>query len=248
MKTSRRTFIGTSAAALLLPTWVFREWKKVRDLDLSLFCDPHHWHGQRYDLTKPFWQEGMTYATDARICIRTNLLPEPPAESDQRRLPKACSKELGWRHDEATGWRSLASANRRSLNDKEHSHECPACYGVGYEPPYEKCLKCHGDGYLLMDFGEFDDKCYEYEKQCECKTGYVGLKKCGECCGCGEVRYCMQLAAGWEVSPAYYSKAMTLGDVVEFAVIGDAVGEHPKPVQLRFDGGEGLLMPLSVKR
>lgn len=236
MTISRRTFgkstIAT-AAVLLLPSWLFAP-RKVRHIDLGVFCDPDV---GRYDLSRPFLQEGLTYATDGHICVRTGLIDAPPEDSEERRLPKAAG--LSWWEGQLQGWQSLDGARRVSVGV---SMACPTCFGKGRVGKGVKpCAKCEGEGwYTYFD----DDGFAEYEKRCpDCETtGYIGGIVCGECQGSGLVDYAYKLAGGWIVAPIYVAKLRTLG-AVDYAVDG---GPESDPVRLKFDGGEGLVMGMRL--
>lgn len=226
MSVTRRDFSKAVGSFLLLPTWFFQRAEKVRQIDLSLFCGP----GWKYDMETPFWQEGHTYATDARVCVRTNLIVTPPSDSKERRLPRASDREVGWNHDITTGWQSDSALVRVKVKSN-CQWTCPSCFGVGHVAPYEPCKTCSGDQWITTD--------EEYEKKCpDCFTGYIGRSKCLECRGSGEVDYLYRLGSTF-FAPEYVAKLRTLGplDLAEPTEFGP-------PMMIRFDGGEALLMPV----
>lgn len=115
-------------------------WPTTNRIDMLQFCGRHSY---RYDVTKPFEQGGFAYATDMKICVRTNHL-EDATEAGDVRFPPAF--KLAW---DGKGW-----------NDKGFI-TLPRCEPVAWEggPCYEceqevrcKCIDgcwdCAWSGYL----------------------------------------------------------------------------------------------------
>src|SRR5690606_3340682 len=147
---------------------------------------------------------GNTYATDGRVCVRTNLIATPPEDSEERRLPPADSLE--WDHDAARGWRSLRAATRCKNKD---SLACPMCYGKGRcGTGVKPCEQCQGTGYELVadddhdNFASYERPC----RTCDLRTGYVGGQQCPQCRGDGNVDFTIQLASDWFIQPQYHAK------------------------------------------
>lgn len=232
MTITRRDVLKTGAAALLLPTWLLKR-QTVRHIDLSLFCDPESAEC-RYDMTRPFHQDGVTFATDARICVRTTL-PVNMDGADERSQPKFDS--LKWEPD-GKGWLPLSRANRipsELFRGHPIEYECPSCFGKGRGGNYRPCPKCDATGWMVI---RCSDDFENYETPCTCRTGYLGGTECHECSGKGQVTYRYQLG-GLMLAPTYVEKMQTLGDV-------DCL-PRPDDIQalFRFDGGEGIVMGLA---
>lgn len=235
MSTTRRQFLATGAAALLLPTWLLRS-KRVRHLDLSTFCEVDDYQG-RFNLTTPFHQEGFTYATDARVCVRT-ALPVDLATAEECRRPKA--NRLPWEHEKKCGWKSWDTAVRQQTDIEP---DCPTCFGRG-RFNCKQCERCEGSCWRT----EYtNDGFADAEKPCECRTGWVGGTACPECRGSGAVDYVMRIG-GVCIAPIYHAKVATLGpvDFVNGGVPPDAfTKDNRTAVLFRFDGGDGMVMPLA---
>lgn len=227
----RRSFLKTTAAGLLVPTLFHPRTASPPKFDLSLFCDGDF---TRYDLSRPFTQEEWTYATDARICIRTQLVTQLDVES-QGRVPRGDS--LGW--DDGKNWRPWRTRRIPSLGD---CYTCPTCDGKGRQGNCTACPRCC-DGFVEIDYDDAVCGHGSYEEGCKhCNAlGWIGGTECETCNGAGDVDFCYRLGHV-HIAPAYESKIMTLQDV-EFA--DDRSRDPESGIPFRFDGGQGLLMPLA---
>lgn len=214
---NRRQFIGSAAIASLLPIWTIRPAKR-KTVDLLSFCrmDPGRW-----DLTAPFEQTEWTYATDAKICVRVR--PESSdVRIDERRVPPFQS--LAWTHDVMIGWKPPKFnyiEKKRQCPECEcgiiNGAPCPECYGYG---EMGTCKKCKGIGLVNDD--------------------------CSRCKGTGQLVWpCEVECDGLVFDAKLYDKIKGLPGL-EFPVHKEVCG-GPKgqPVRFRFEGGTGLLMPLT---
>ena len=133
MTISRRSFVKAMGASLLVPSIVIDETKQ-KSIDMSPFCTDEF---RRYDLAKPFFQEGLTYATDGRVCIRTHLV-DAPESGDEVKLPRAAA--LNWAKS-GSCWVDWRRSARRRKSDC--AHPCPSCLH-GWLGETRKCSGCSG--------------------------------------------------------------------------------------------------------
>jgi len=240
---TRRGFIGTAAAALstLLPSW--RQFKQRRTIDLMPFCDDYVGSLRRYDMTKPFAQDGQAYATDGRICVRTTLA-EVPALGDEVRLPPA--SQLPWWGHEGY-WKPYPRLHLLANSSSPYELTCPICSGKGGLSGLVPCVACDGDGELCepREFygrGEDEFTC----PQCKaCRgTGWTCTVLCDYCEGTGSTRRPSIQKVGSLYVAGHYDRILRdLGDM-EYRQFCDGGGEAV--VMVRGDGFEGLMMPLDV--
>lgn len=225
---NRRSFIGTAASVLLLPSLPVLRIPRP-EIDLTKFCDDDGWNGHRYDMSRPFVQEGLAYATDAKICVRIQkAIADESVEP--RRLPPA-SKLPFW--GKASDWQPWPSIQWGSVPGARWNPSCPVCFGkgrVGYG--VRQCYPCEGEGFVaeFLDDGDVRERpC----KMCD-TTGHVGGTACDYCEGKGETDKPSYQAIGGElISPRYDQLIREIGDV-QYAVTNGIV-------RFRFDGGEGAV-------
>lgn len=121
----RRTFIKSLAAAALVPTISLR-FEINREKLLSAFCWPHDYPHSRWNLERPFIEDGVAHATDVLGMARCRL--ELPAQSaGEIRLPPMWGvwekhfRPVEWRQFSLPDWRDL----RHTLDVGQYP--CPAC-------------------------------------------------------------------------------------------------------------------------
>jgi hypothetical protein len=249
---SRRGFIKTASAFAglgLLPSW--KQFTQRRQIDLRPFCDD--WTGYHWNLAQPFAQDGLVYATDARILCRTTLA-DAPQLSDQARLP-AASKLPWWEADDRElTWRPWPKL--RLFSDKKEM-TCPVCWGRGCVGRVVRCAPCDGDGTIAcqerdagarwVDFG--DEGGDIFNRTCDdCQgSGYVSPDgRCGYCGGTGDTnRPALQRIDDLVIAGHYDNRIRALGQV-EYSVLTDKPFQS-RIVRYRGDGFEGLLMPIDVE-
>ena len=110
----------------------------MSEIDLSVFCESETSKSTRYDLRKPWYQDGYIYATDARICVRVPLDGLAPLSEKGRKVPVSAS-DLDWPRTEK-GWRPWPR-KRWVKPSFGTSHICPVCDGKG-----QQCDHCNGVG------------------------------------------------------------------------------------------------------
>lgn len=147
---NRRSFLQTTAAALLVPTW--RMEKRITSFDLRAFCEKNvdlWWaYGPKYDCTKPITQLTADfpwrYATDRRICVRVPEVEIIPHDPHGKEPP---CYNLPWKHGEGAGWRVWPAKNHLLASGTM----CPHCKGEGWVIKHgvydHRCAHCDdGEG------------------------------------------------------------------------------------------------------
>ena len=233
---TRRSFTAGSVAAAMatmLPSWL--HFKQRKQIDLTPFCGDDSWLGRRYALDQPFAQEGLVYATDARICVRT-ALADIPALGETAKLPGASA--LPWWNREHGVWKPWP---KRVYFGDGHDGICPHCDGKGGFGNVQDCSLCEGLGFISPDGYTAPD----------CKACNGTGKRCSVCCD-----YCD--GTGWTDRPhmlrigdtaiggQYDGKLRRLSDLeyAEFAGLPDRKLWDYNPIAVRGDGFEALVMPI----
>jgi hypothetical protein len=200
-------------------------------------------HTTRYHLDRPFGIDDWTYATDGRIAVRTQMVL-PAADGLERRYPNL--RSLPW--DRGAKWHKWPKQKWWRLDDGE-SDWCPYCAGLGLVgDDVVICWECGGAGEVCVD-----EDCIGRCPQCRGRK-CAGGSRCHYCQGKGQGDFHrIQLIGRAWINGHYDLKVRTLPDV-EFSEVtlardfppGHALhGEPPvDAVAIRFDGGEGVLMPL----
>lgn len=243
----RRSFLRASGAAVasgLLPTIQILGAARTPTIDLADFCDDDRWPIKRYDMTRPFRQAGMTYATDARIAVRTGLIL--PADSDpEMRLPPA--SDVFDRMAAAADWKPWPKKRLVCDSDTRCRHSCPVCFGNGrVGPGVCDCQCCGGEGFTFCGATDAELPCTY------CKSGKVGGVACDYCNGVGEVepgRPALQAIGDLIIAPKYDAKIRRL-DCVEWAPArNDPRLRDPsaKGIRFRCNGAEGIVMCMAVE-
>lgn len=225
---NRRDFIkasgATSIAGALLPSWLLPASLRTPSIDLSLFCSD--W-STRYDMGRPFLQDGLVYATDAIVGVQVVRRAFDDLNGDATRLPPAST--LDWPDADSAGWRSIEEMEKA----KHHrGADCPKCYGRGRV----------GRGVVECPC-EYEPFCAVNGNRC---NGWTGGVRCGHCDGTGETDYRLAID-GLHFSPSYVAKFATLPGVeVRPAVMTQRNGKQLEILQARFEGGVGLLCSMVV--
>lgn len=229
---NRRGFMATAGAFAglgLLPSW--RAFKQRKQIDLTPFCDEDCYG--RFAIDKPFAQDGMVYATDARIMCRTTLA-DAPELSEGARLPGAST--LPWWKETDLQWKPWPKLALFADADS-YGDICPKCWGKGVFGNIRECVECRG-------LGEIIDK-YDWSHGCKAcrESGYTGDVRCDYCGGSGSTeRPALQRVGSLVVAGHYDARVRGLGEV-EYAICRYEV-IPTKLVKFRGDGFEGLLLPM----
>lgn len=225
---NRREFNAVAIAAALVPSW-FTAQKRVPKIDLSLFVADGPF--SRWGIQAPFHQDGLTYATDARICVRTRLIV-PVAADKEARLPPA-SKLPCW-NPPSDLWQPWPKQSY--VRGEDRKGICPMCYGRGRTGiGVVLCAKCEGEG-QLYDYDEIGEPINSAMCEKCCEAGYTGGDRCDYCNGKGMTdRPRLMLLGDAVLCGQFDQKIRTLQDVE-----WQAYDEHC--IRFRFDGGEGAVM------
>lgn len=190
-------------------------------INLQEFCNRE----QEY-FGKPFSVGKYTYATDQVIVIR---IPRVEGFSENKVFPNV-----------VTIFKNLPSVKNFIDIPAYENHEifCKECMGEG---SISECLKCGGTGKV---------DCFECGQSMDCKdcdgTGKVpnGPKECDVCGGTGTMiasQY-IEISNGVDVSSYYLELLKGLPNIK----LSDECQNWMVPVYFKFDGGDGLLMPLKA--
>lgn len=191
---------------------------------LQAFCstDP-----TRPEVGKPFTRAGFTWATDGRVLVRVATIEG--LDDGDLPWPVITPEGLMAEHQPGPKWYALPA-----LPERQPDKPCPACGGK----KAEKCLACDGEGTVEFAF-DYGGTSYSMEGNCPVCDGEGA---CRHCDGTGlEPRKAQPVAVG----PAWFN-----ADVLRpFALLAHcelAPVDAYKPCRVRFDGGEGLAMPMRM--
>lgn len=173
-------------------------------------------------LRTPFNGKAFTYATNGAMAVR---MPRIEGFPDNDKIPDSLD-----RYFERTAKQEFVKLE--SIPDVAHQ-ECEFCGGSGR---MTICSECNGDGDVECDLGHYHE-C----RACNGKGRVHGNgSECDECEGKGKVAELTRMIIGKTHVDARYAEVINALPAVEFALQDDPDG----PVYFRFNGGEGLLMPL----
>ncbi len=189
-------------------------------MDLQQFCSKRE-GGFHRGIDKPFSKGTWTYATDGVICIRVPRLAEVGNEN---------GPDAGILFDQVkdlTEWQSVpfAPVTESLCEDcggKGHVRGCKYCYGQG-------CGHCKDNG------------------QIGCIATHPDAKDCEDCLGTGKIQGGSAIIFGTgcrvRLSAVYLDQIKSLTGVM-IALPG--TGDPKVAARIKFDGGEGLLMPMRL--
>ena len=199
--------------------------------ELQKFCDTNTDH-EAYGITEPFSRGEWTYATNGHICVR---IPRISAITHEAKTSVSESAEKLFTDTKArtTVWQSLPVFELKRS-------DCSTCGGTGYiqicpayDHPDHKCF--NGESKI----------CQQYNADCAkgCSKDAELSFKCGDCDGSGEIKlpgkYIVQGSKGTtQISAIYLDMIKDLPDVMI------APYDETSAFLFRFDGGEGMLMPM----
>lgn len=196
-------------------------------IDLTPFCDPE----SRYAIGKPFVRSGVLYATDGRVLICLPADGEPDSVSE-RRFPDMASAMNDWR-DVPSDWKPWPEPLY-----VERLIACQTCNNTG-AAHHRECSRCSGEGEIA---------CHECDNDYDCPDcdgeGTILCGKCHACGGAKEVTGPHHIRLG-EVAVSWINdqKVRTLPGLL-YSILEKPTGAI---VLLKFDGGRGLLMPLTLE-
>lgn len=184
----------------------------------------------------PFYRNGHTYATDGFICIRIN----GKFAEENKEAPLA---------DDLDEWDLLLKLTPdwrlRADKMKEVKSQFPVCQSCHPLAVTTKCPECNGEGWVTLS-----NDPHEYGFECKtcCGDGHTGKCNTRDCPHCNGSR--TTYASQWEISGQAFNTQLLikltekLGDIELFCwPVWSSEKRYPA-LAFRFDGGEGLLMPM----
>jgi hypothetical protein len=189
---------------------------------LQPFCADPDDQSTRPVIHNPYVRHGKTYATDGRIAIRVfHAVPDVERNDNGPNADSVIdpipSNGLWFKPSLADG--------------VGEEHPCPMCKGEAAKI----CEACNGDGEVEWTFRD-------HTAQYMCPLCQGEGSGCDECNGNGMVPDDTPVKMGLNWYKAFYlRKVMALPDA---ELCGGDINE---PARIRFDGGDGGLMPLDVQ-
>lgn len=198
-------------------------------MDLLKFCHPSALH----NIDKPFSRGEWTYATDGRILIRVPRVDGYDEDKGPKNVEQMFNEAEFMRG--VTVWQPLPEF-------KLVVKECDWCKGKGYTKPCEAFnnpkIKCtNGNGV----------KCKRHNDDCTigCNPADKGAVPCEECFGSGVEKVnsgpVMNGAIGKTKVNAIY-----LDMIKDLPKVQIAPHDENSVFRIKFEGGEGLLMPMRM--
>lgn len=197
---------------------------------LKGFCSTKEHHLQ-YGINQPFTRGSWTYATDGCVCIRVPSVPEVKHEA-KGSISRDAEKLFSDIEARNSIWQPLPT----------------------FELKYSDCPECKGHGYLKLcsRFNQPDDctngegkLCREHSALCSkgCNADEESAFKCEDCEGKGTIKHPgMHIVQGsdgkTQISAIYLDMIKDLPNVMI------APYDETSAFPIRFDGGEGMLMPM----
>jgi hypothetical protein len=186
--------------------------------DLMPFCE-----ASRKGIAQPWSAGDYTYATNGRVLIRIPRLGDVPECALAPKAAQLFNQERGQVK------RQLAEINFIFIPEIF----CPYCNGAG---KLTECPECHGDGKVIATNFHND-----YEVDCATCGGTGKPPLCEICVGTGKIisDEPHKVGKSW-YQKIYLELLKTLPDCVLYE-------SYPKPLSpayFRFNGGDGLLMPM----
>jgi len=192
---------------------------ELKTIDLTPFC----LRKPGFGMSKPWFKDGHIYATDGYIAVRVKADTGPIAETD---TPKVAT--LPWpKGDEVwSSWPEVIPLPGKV--------ECPKCKGDGQISEKMDCEECNGTGWHRCSGCGHEHEC------CACDGEGKRGNICPQCHGSGKIKSPdTYRQVGPAVIYAKYDMLIRALPNVEFVM----PTAKDKPIQFRFDSGEGLIMP-----
>ena len=195
-------------------------------IDLVKFCSKDK---TRLQINKPWSRGEYTYATEGHIMIRVSRLAdvsEDPAAPDGNDIFVQSAKIQG------RTWCTIPpyTLERKPCNDCHgdgYFHKCDNCEGSGYVGRNDRdCSDCDGDGFLSCT--EFAPEAYPCE---DCDGEGLGRPEC-----------CVDFMEGEKILARFQGAFLEL--VKDFPNVQIGIARNCDPAIIRFNDGEGLLMPI----
>ena len=211
--------------------------------ELTAFCKS--WG----DLSTPFYHNHFVYATDGNLAIRI------PAENLDDVLPETGNRNVAELAEKLDSYFATDYSGKepRILIDFDFDLEAEPCEHCEGEGVLYACAECDGAGEVgySTDYNDYEDTCQsckgkgyftrsEWEYEFGETTRHGTTEDCDDCGGTGVK----------ESNPdVYIDEVRFQGKLLKkFMQFEDATitvfSEKNKPALIKWDGGEGILMPM----
>lgn len=189
---------------------------------LQAFCSQDE---TRAVLAEPWTHDGYTYATDGRMVVRVLALPGCQSGEDWPNGYPQAPWGLMATCPQSTDWQPMPPI------PPAPDAVCSQCHAEAAAV----CPACKGDGEVKWTF----DFCgTEHTRMDECPVCDGEERICNRCWGDGREPDLARVQVGRLVFQARYLRPFTQFTNLEIALCGER-----EPARVRFDGGDGLVMP-----
>lgn len=194
-------------------------------VDIKRFCSPDN-----VFISNPFSHGEYTYATDGNIAVRVPRLPDV---AENPTAPGPSIKTL-FRQVYENKYKAMPT----SIPD-DKKEQCVVCKGSGKVIP---CAECKGEGTVECDECGHEGDC----KKCKGNGVTLGVGAQESCEDCGGLGYSIKGTpvhlGNKNISSIYLRQIATLPNP---AISPSTTGEL-EVMPFKFDGGEGIVMPMRV--
>lgn len=206
------------------PTGTVRRYGEMTTEQLQAFCARAT---KRPGLATPFTRAGYTWASNAIALVRVPVVEGVRVCDDP--WPTPFPAGIMAEYQPGPQWYALPA-----LPERVQDRPCSECGGRKREP----CKACNDKGTVVYTF---DHRGVVYDMDCDCPV-CDGERECRHCHGDGiEPRVPQRVRIGQATFDADALRPFAALDHCELAPV-DAYA----PCRVRFDGGEGLVMPLNL--
>lgn len=208
----------------------------TKEIPWEMFCEGYASAPSRYlDIEKPFVWQGYKYATDSRIAVRVAAPGEFESLEEGRRIPKSIVN-VGWHLAEGATWEPWPERASATVE-----RECPRCKGRGTVGYSHHCATCGGSGAIIEECPHCGHDMDEEEcEHCDGKGEFYRYS-CSYCDGKGEGELLKEQPVGLaRIAGDYDDRIRRLPGPIEYVPPKTDDGA----ILFRFDGGEGVIMPL----
>lgn len=192
-------------------------------MDLQKFCGNHGIHTW---INQPFSDGAYSYATDGKLLIRVPRIDEVPVGiSFTQRVYTAFTFAD---KQPPPVWQNIPAFILVY-------NACPNCHGKGY---FRLCRYCKGEG-----CSRCDDGLYAVKKSEKLRPQEI-IDACDECAGAGSVKDPGDIRMVNMTGGITRISAILLDMIKDLPNVQIAPYDSDQAFRFKFDGGDGLLMPM----